>query len=70
VLVCGVFGNTTDDDVRRTIGYYAQLCAHGGTVVWTRNRRDPVPLARGARMFTFTDPPEYRSGPPPVLERP
>ena len=92
VLVCGVFGNMTDDDVRRTIGYCRQLCAHGGTVVWTRGRWEPdlvpqicdwfadrgfelgwvsdpaegwgagahrfagtpVPLERGARMFTFT----------------
>jgi hypothetical protein len=91
VLVCGVFGNMTDDDVRRTIGYCTQLCAHGGTVVWTRGRWEPdlvpqicdwfadrgfelgwvsdpaegwgagahrftaapVPLERGARMFTF-----------------
>ena len=92
VLVCGVFGNMADDDVLRTIGYCTQLCAHGGTVVWTRGRWEPdlvpeicdwfagrgfelgwvsdpaegwgagahrftgtpVPLERGARMFTFT----------------
>ncbi len=41
VLVCGVFGNMTDDDVRRTIGYCTQLCARGGTVVWTRGRWEP-----------------------------
>ena len=41
VLVCGVFGNMTDDDVRRTIGYCTQLCAYGGTVVWTRGRWEP-----------------------------
>jgi hypothetical protein len=41
VLVCGVFGNMTDDDVRRMIGYCTQLCAHGGTVVWTRGRWEP-----------------------------
>jgi hypothetical protein len=41
VLVCGVLGNMTDDDVRRTIGYCAQLRAHGGRVVWTRGRREP-----------------------------
>ena len=92
VLVCGVFGNMTDDDVHCTIGYCTQLCAYGGTVVWTRGRWEPdlvpqicdwfadrgfelgwvsdpvegwgagahrfteapVPLERGARMFTFT----------------
>jgi len=41
VLVCGVFGNMTDEDVRRTVGYCARLCAHGGTVVWTRGRWEP-----------------------------
>jgi hypothetical protein len=41
VLVCGVFGNITDEDVRRTVGYCTQLCARGGTVVWTRGRREP-----------------------------
>jgi hypothetical protein len=41
VLACGVFGNMTDDDVRRTVGYCAQLCARGGTVVWTRGRWSP-----------------------------
>jgi hypothetical protein len=41
VLVCGVFGNMTDETVRRTVGYCDQLCAHGGTVVWTRGRWAP-----------------------------
>lgn len=41
VLVCGVFGNISDDDIRRTVGFCAQLCATGGTVVWTRHRDYP-----------------------------
>lgn len=40
-LVCGVFGNTSDDDVRRTVEALGALCAAGGTVVWTRHRREP-----------------------------
>ncbi|MFD4758673.1 class I SAM-dependent methyltransferase [Streptomyces sp. NPDC058439] len=46
VLVCGVFGNITDEDIERTVGTCTQLCATGGTVVWTRNRAAPdrVPL--------------------------
>jgi hypothetical protein len=36
VLACGVFGNISDDDVRRTIGYLPRLCAAGATVLWTR----------------------------------
>jgi hypothetical protein len=41
VLVCGVFGNITDDDIRRTIALLPQLCAAGARVIWTRHRRPP-----------------------------
>ena len=41
VLACGLFGNITDKDVARTIRCCAGLCATGGTVVWTRGRREP-----------------------------
>ena len=46
VLVCGVFGNITDEDVRRTVGFCTRLCDTGGTVIWTRHRDAPdrVPL--------------------------
>jgi hypothetical protein len=41
VLVCGVFGNISDDDIRRTVFVLPQLCAPGASVVWTRHRVDP-----------------------------
>lgn len=41
VLACGVFGNITDEDVARTIRCCTGLCVPGGTVVWTRGRREP-----------------------------
>ena len=41
VLVCGVFGNLTDEDVRGTVGFCTRLCATGGSVVWTRHREPP-----------------------------
>jgi hypothetical protein len=41
VLVCGVFGNISDADVRRTIDALPQLCARVATVVWTRHRHHP-----------------------------
>jgi hypothetical protein len=46
VLACGIFGNISDDDIHRTVGFCAELCATGGTVVWTRHRNAPdrVPL--------------------------
>ncbi|MFI7612318.1 class I SAM-dependent methyltransferase [Nonomuraea terrae] len=49
VLACGVFGNITDDDVRRTVATLPQLCAPGATVIWTRGRHEPdlVPVISG-----------------------
>ncbi len=41
VMVCGVFGNISDEDVRHTIDVLPQLCAAGATVIWTRSRRHP-----------------------------
>jgi hypothetical protein len=41
VLVCGVFGNITDADVRATIAHLPHLCAADATVVWTRGRFEP-----------------------------
>lgn len=38
VVACGLFGNMTNADIERTIGYCTQLCADGGTVIWTRAR--------------------------------
>ncbi|WP_234359051.1 hypothetical protein [Plantactinospora sp. BC1] len=55
VLVCGVFGNVTDDDVRRTVGYCTQICATGGTVVWTRHRGEPDLVPRICEWFAAED---------------
>lgn len=38
VMMCGVFGNISDDDIRRTVGALPSLCAPGATVIWTRGR--------------------------------
>ncbi len=40
-LVCGVFGNVADLDVRRTIEHLPELMRPGGTAIWTRTRKDP-----------------------------
>ncbi|WP_206735070.1 class I SAM-dependent methyltransferase [Bosea sp. Tri-44] len=63
VLICGVFGNITDEDIERTIDVCPQLCATGGSVIWTRHRRAPdrVPLicerfeARGFDLQWLSD---------------
>ncbi len=41
VLVCGVFGNVPDEDIRHTVRSLPTLCARGATVIWTRHRRVP-----------------------------
>ena len=41
VLLCGVFGNITDEAVHRLIEALPQLCNPGATLVWTRARREP-----------------------------
>jgi hypothetical protein len=41
VLLCGIFGNVSDDDVARTIAFAPRLCRSGALVVWTRHRKAP-----------------------------
>lgn len=40
VLACGIFGNVSDEDIRRTVGFIPALCAPGAWVIWTRATRD------------------------------
>jgi hypothetical protein len=41
LLVCGVFGNITEQDIHATIGLLPTLLATNATVIWTRHRRNP-----------------------------
>jgi hypothetical protein len=41
VLICGVFGNICDEEIRGTVSRRLSFCATGGTVIWTRHRRPP-----------------------------
>jgi hypothetical protein len=41
LLLCGIFGNVSDPDIRRTAEAAPALCAAGATVIWTRHRRAP-----------------------------
>lgn len=63
VLACGVFGNIEPADVERTVDYCGQLCAEGGTVVWTRHRREPDLVPAVGEWFV-------RSGFEPVMLTP
>ncbi|MCE6997844.1 class I SAM-dependent methyltransferase [Saccharothrix sp. S26] len=82
VLVCGVFGNITDEDVERTVDHCAELCRTGGAVIWTRHRGAPdlVPSIcawfedRGFDRYWLSDPNadygvgshRFRAAPPPL----
>jgi hypothetical protein len=41
LLLCGIFGNVSDGDIRRTVQASPALCRAGATVIWTRHRREP-----------------------------
>jgi hypothetical protein len=55
VLACGLFGNMTSAHIERTIGYCAQLCAEGGTVIWTRGRWEPDLVPQVCAWFEERD---------------
>lgn len=46
VLVCGVLGNISDDDVFGLIRFLPRLCAPGAGVVWTRYPEPPGIIER------------------------
>lgn len=41
VMVCGIFGNITDSDIRATVAALPSLCAPDALVLWTRHRGSP-----------------------------
>jgi hypothetical protein len=41
VLLCGIFGNVSDRDIKRTIHAASVMCRVGAIVIWTRHRRPP-----------------------------
>ena len=41
LLLCGIFGNVSTDDIRNTIAAVPAMCRADATVIWTRHRREP-----------------------------
>jgi hypothetical protein len=41
LLLCGIFGNISDEDIKFTVEAASAMCRPGGTVIWTRHRRTP-----------------------------
>ncbi len=52
LLLCGIFGNISDEDIRLTATAAAEMCAPGGTVIWTRHRRPPDLTGQIRNWFT------------------
>jgi hypothetical protein len=67
VLVCGVFGNISREDITHTIQALPGFCRAGSEVIWTRHRRPPdaTPgiradfVAAGFVEVAFEDPDGY-----------
>lgn len=69
VLVCGVFGNVSDDDIAATVRAMPTFLAPGGYVIWTRHRRAPDLVATIDDWFAdagfarvFVSAPEHHYG--------
>jgi hypothetical protein len=70
ILLCGVLGNITADDIANTIRHIPSLCAAQATVIWTRHRHPPdlTPYIRetfeqgGFAEIAFEDSPPFGVG--------
>jgi hypothetical protein len=51
VLLCGIFGNISDEALERTVRMAPSFCSPGATVIWTRHRRPPDITPRVRRWF-------------------
>lgn len=51
LLLCGIFGNVTDADIRRTIAAVPAMLTPGGTVIWTRGRFGDADLRPDVRRW-------------------
>jgi hypothetical protein len=70
VLLCGVFGNISAEDIANTVSHLPRLCAPEATVIWTRHRHPPdlTPYIRetfehaGFGELAFADSPPFGVG--------
>lgn len=53
LLLCGIFGNVADDDIRRTLGAVRHLVEPGGLVLWTRGWFEHVDLRPQVRRWSL-----------------
>ncbi|HET6910126.1 MAG TPA: class I SAM-dependent methyltransferase [Mycobacteriales bacterium] len=51
LMLCGIFGNISDDDIRSTIEAAPAMLPKGGTVIWTRGARRERDLRPQVRQW-------------------
>jgi hypothetical protein len=51
LLLCGIFGNVPERDIRRTIAAVPAMLAPGGRVIWTRGRCEGQDLRPAVRRW-------------------
>lgn len=52
LLLCGIFGNVSDDDIRVTLGAAGAMVTEGGRLIWTRGWFEHVDLRDDVRRWT------------------
>jgi hypothetical protein len=53
LLLCGIFGNVADADIRNTLNAARAMVREGGHVIWTRGRFEDVDLRDAVRQWTI-----------------
>jgi hypothetical protein len=51
VMLCGIFGNISDDDIHRMVSTAPELCRSGARVIWTRHHNPPDLTPRIRQWF-------------------
>lgn len=51
LLLCGIFGNVSERDIRRTVAAVPAMLRTGGIVVWTRGRCEGTDLRPSVRRW-------------------
>lgn len=69
LLLCGIFGNVSVDDIQRTVAAAPALCAPGASVIWTRHQRPPDLTPQVRAWFTAAGFEEVAFGSPPGARR-
>ena len=52
LLLVGIFGNISDDDIEHTVAAVPAMCRATATVIWSRHRRGPDLTPRIRRWFS------------------